>query len=564
MVKILTMCKPSLLTIPVELIQCINEELNIEDTKQLRLTCKHFAETLSGSIFHTLSINITPETREKSLLQLSSLAGVADLSNEHDHPAQWEARILRILSLPNVSYASVGESADLEEIKHIEDEIRVCLLKAIASLKGIQEVSWVHDRLDREWASLAVLEALKGLPNLRKFHVVTSHCSLPVPFTSLKSLQAISFEAPMGDCIDSGKAMFDNLAKAISVFGPTGQLTSLDVSHKWHSFPSYGQNESIHSLFKYYPQGAAPMRLRHLGLKACFVTLDEAILPHLASLNSLKLSEIKDDYRIQDALPASSTSSHSSSDIEGIWTALTKAGIQLKEITTDFVTSSFLTYLSSYSGLRKLHISGPGGFDDNQSSDIMAQRFFGQALRPHAQSLEDFQIKAHYSGFWCFDEQNVSALSELTNLRNLGLRIISSQLWEKRHFKKKAAQAKPDTIELLLDTVVTHMPRLQALSISLATPAYRRGAKCGSSTPALDARLERQMIQNVGMYRAPPSCRYLPHWLQRACMHLIVSKQLVATRVPMLQVCCGMRVHSPKLRKGKARENEQGSFGKEA
>ncbi|KAF8908161.1 hypothetical protein CPB84DRAFT_207691 [Gymnopilus junonius] len=500
----------SISSIPVELIQHINGELNIEDTKQLRLTCKHFAETLSISIFHTLSINITPETREKSLFQLSTLASVADVTHEHGHPAHREARVLHISSLINVSNASIGEPEELIKIRQIEDEIKECLFKAIASLRGVQEVCWVHRWNDEEWACLAVLEAVKELPNLRKFHVAASRCDLPVPVTSLKGLEEFSFDASVSECSDSGKAMFDNLAKSISALGPTGQLTSLEVSHNWHSCSQNGENENIHSLFKYYPQDAAPMRLRHLGLTSCFVTLDEVILPHLASLTSLKLFEIEESFGTRVTLPASSTSSHSSSNLDGIWTALAKAGIYLKEITVDFVTSSFLAYLSSYSGLRKLHISGPYNFTNGQSSDIMAQGFFGQALRTHVSSLEDFGIMAQYEGLWCFGEHNVSAISELTNLRNLRLCIISPQLWGKKHFKKKTSQAKPDTVKLLLDTVVTSIPRLQTLGISSATPAYRRGAKCGSSTPALDARLERDMILNVGMYRAPPSCSRLP------------------------------------------------------
>lgn len=307
--------------------------------------------------------------------------------------------------------------------------------------------SWIPFKKDGEQAHLAILKGLEELPNLHTINISPLERTLTFPHHSVGNLDSLSLNGYRGSCLDSWKALFDGLARTIAILGPKrpGQLTSLEVSHHWNT-QGVDRNESFDRLFKYYPHNAAPLQLRNLVLRSCFVSLDDAVLPHLKHLTSLQLTRIEYPFTLQGAIPVSTTGVHDSSNTERIWTALKEAHIYLKEITVDFVASSFLTYLSSYSGVRKLHVF-PGSFDNNQASDTMAQQFFAKPLESHAASLEDLVIEAYYEGFWCFGKHIVPLVSKLENLRNLHIGIISSQLWKENYFKEGAApQPNPDAI----------------------------------------------------------------------------------------------------------------------
>ena len=122
-------------------------QLTIEDTKSLRLTCRHLASALSSLIFRNITINIFGSDVYPSLSKLAALA-------QPNHPAHQEARYLKIFSLSPLAlpkrttsicingawHPNVNEIVDSEEFMRIGQTIRANIDRAISALKGVQQV----------------------------------------------------------------------------------------------------------------------------------------------------------------------------------------------------------------------------------------------------------------------------------------------------------------------------------------------------------------------------------------------------------------------------------------
>jgi hypothetical protein len=245
-----------------------------------------------------------------------------------------------------------------------------------------------------------------------------------LPIHSLKGLREISID---GDCPKYNDEIFDSLAKVIAA----SQLTSIDVGRNWSPYRRpVSKNQTLHHIFKYCFGHHAALRLRHLSLKNWLIRLDDVTLPHLAHLTSLELIQIIDPDRPYqpNSEAISPVMQRYGSSTEEVWKTLGSSGIHLKELRVDAVTPSFLEFLSSCSGLKRLRIS-PLNFTDGKSSDGMAQKFFTM-LDSHCHSLEELEISPPYEGLWCFGEHNLSIISQCTKLSHLCMAIISSHLNE--------------------------------------------------------------------------------------------------------------------------------------
>lgn len=296
------------------------------------------------------------------------------------------------------------------------------------------------------------MDALKSLPNLRHLQIAFSKADIPLEVNALRGLQeiAISTETTTQPHQDR---IFENLAKAIA---QNPGLTSIDICGIRH----YGNTkankfQSLHQFFKYYPASTPLLRLRKLRLRSLLLRLDDVTLPHLAYLTSLSLENIDDPFNptsysrrfgnddfAQKHPELMADRKRYGSPLLDVWKALQTAGIHLEEIIIDTVPSAFLDYLSSYSGLSTLDL-GPGGFEDGESSDAMAIHFYNGRLETHAQSLEDLRIMAYFEGLWCYGPHNVRSISNLTNLKHLGMSVRSSELVG---HDKIADPSRPDAI----------------------------------------------------------------------------------------------------------------------
>ncbi|KDR72800.1 hypothetical protein GALMADRAFT_101133 [Galerina marginata CBS 339.88] len=506
-----------LLALAPELTQIISDELDLASVGHLRLACKHLAELLNSRVFRALTIDITKNTIERSLAKIVTLA-------TSDHAARQATRDLSILSLspafspeyrgPQWNHVDGQWIAEPEpqappEVALAEEEMKLHLFQAITSLKGVQSVHWVPRSMDNQWAHSTVMDALKSLPNLREFWVSLPSIKTPVAWEHLKGLRQIHIE---GTCDEHEDETFDSLAKAVA---QSPQLTSIEIASGWRYRLPTNKKQSLHQIFKYYPRDATPLRLRHLQLMTWLVRLDEVTLPHLKHLTSLELVNIEDPYarspytlaESDDESEAKHENRRYGSSVEEIWKTMRSARIRLEELTVDVVTPSFLDYLSSYSGLKMLHIT-PGGFHEGTSSDALAKKFFADPLQKHSGSLEDLNIAARYEGLWCFSDHNLPAIAKCTNLKSLRIAIISSQLWNDDDHAKAAPNS--DAIKLLIDTALVHLPHLKKFQIVAANLETLRHARCGNPAMSHFSRAGKMMVRSVLNYTAPPSCRRLP------------------------------------------------------
>ena len=288
-------------------------------------------------------------------------------------------------------------------------------------------IRWKPVQKDGDWAQKDVMNALKTLPNLRDLLLHTGSCKFPFPLHDLSGIREISV------CTTSethNAETLDNIAKLVA---RSPKITSIDIASSYYSGEPLDKHQSLHQLFEYYPQSSSRLRLRYLSLRTCLVKLDDVTLPHLQHLTSLSLMNIKDPYNRRSPWGNVASNSQSKDEqaygscLDDIWKALKSSKIFLEELALDIVVPSFLEYLASYAGLKKLRLIS-GGFCEGSSSDSMARQFFSTPFINHVQSLEDLSICTPYEGSWCFGPWNQTIISRCINLKTLHVAIVSRQL----------------------------------------------------------------------------------------------------------------------------------------
>ncbi|KAH9480755.1 hypothetical protein JR316_0007355 [Psilocybe cubensis] len=134
-------------TLPPDLIEAIGDKLEIEDVKQLRLTCNTMADLLQPHIFRSVTLCIHGDNYQQGVEKLEALA-------RSTHPACYAARALTIRTLsPGYAPRSFGPIALLKannsidlfekdpfEVSTAKDRIINHLLDAITSLQGVRAV----------------------------------------------------------------------------------------------------------------------------------------------------------------------------------------------------------------------------------------------------------------------------------------------------------------------------------------------------------------------------------------------------------------------------------------
>ena len=192
----------------------------------------------------------------------------------------------------------------------------------------------------------------------------------------------------------------DNLAM---LYASSPRLISLDVSHSWVL-----SKANLHHLFSMCNDKSPPHRLRHLGLDSYFVRLDKDTLSHLRHLTSLNLE-----------LFTTSLAGIASSPDE-IWRTFMGSGIHLEELRHDVITMSLIDYLSSYSGLKKLHL-----MDSGSDNWVTADPFFKKCLVVnHVDTLEKLTLMAGGKGPWNFCSNNSMSITKCTKLKCLAMTVF--------------------------------------------------------------------------------------------------------------------------------------------
>ncbi|KAF8152268.1 hypothetical protein B0H34DRAFT_810264 [Crassisporium funariophilum] len=364
-----------------------------------------------------------------------------------------------------------------------------------------------------------VMEALKTLPNLQSLDVNLHDSKVALRFDLLTGLRKLSISGT-GDPFY--EQTFDNIAKMVA---KSPQLASIVIASS-RSLPPCKpmlKSQSLHQFFQYYPHDAPPLRLRRLAILTTYlVRFDEMTMPHLMYLTSLSLLNILDttDTRPrysngedEDGEEIKKEQRKYGSSPKELWSMLTKSGVRLEEINIDDVASTFLEYLGSYSGLRKLRMSTEG-FSESAYSDQLASQFYQIILRNHAHSLEELSINAFYEGLWCFGIHNQESISRCVKLKQLAMCMVSHRLAPIKEIAQ-GAQDVPDPasddITLLLDTVALCVPGLETLHMSATNAEKFRGALCGNSSMFHLHQVNRLIAANVRKYRSDSSIQNLPN-----------------------------------------------------
>ncbi|KAJ7737129.1 hypothetical protein B0H16DRAFT_1572637 [Mycena metata] len=163
--------------------------------------------------------------------------------------------------------------------------------------------------------------------------------------------------------------------------------------------------------------------------------------------------------------------------ISDIWTRLASMAslggpdsVRLTELTANNITPDLLTYLGSYSGLRRLNLQYPDGGSEAES-DRLADLFFETVLPRHTNSMVELSCPAGFEGRWSFGIHNIDVFSQLRHLTQLEISVNADEV----------SRVKPEdnVIRLLLQTI-TRIPALRTLAIVPANTEKNRGARCGS------------------------------------------------------------------------------------
>ncbi|KAJ7126181.1 hypothetical protein C8R44DRAFT_781279 [Mycena epipterygia] len=144
-----------------------------------------------------------------------------------------------------------------------------------------------------------------------------------------------------------------------------------------------------------------------------------------------------------------------------IWTLLRTERIYLKQISDNAISTEFLEYLSSYSGLERLTLHPLGCSAVN--SGRLADMFFDAVLPRHADSLVELSCLAEFEGKWSFGAHNAEQISQLKQLTRLEMSVNSYDMATTESDRRSSK----NTVELMLETAA----QLHAVRIIAILPA---------------------------------------------------------------------------------------------
>ncbi|KAJ7147868.1 hypothetical protein C8R43DRAFT_1069256 [Mycena crocata] len=162
------------------------------------------------------------------------------------------------------------------------------------------------------------------------------------------------------------------------------------------------------------------------------------------------------------------TALHLYSDVEfsAVWSTLQNANTHLREVETNSISTSLLTYLKSYAGLERLALEEPGsGCWQGNEDDELADRLYHTVLPRHAESLRSLSCKA-WEGAWSFTSRNAAVISSLHRLETLDIGL-----------NRVHVQAKPSIVGTFLETCA-HLHRLRFITLRPAGVRNMMGNAC--------------------------------------------------------------------------------------
>ncbi|KAF9038046.1 hypothetical protein BJ165DRAFT_1531939 [Panaeolus papilionaceus] len=492
-----------LLSLPLELIGKIVEHLPDAHKKPLRLVCHDLDGIVARQLFSRIVLKYSNYQPDLLPAQLEALATrstpirkyVRSLEIRGFSPDSHLGVRSRSRSMErNTSRGSRSRSRGPLAEEHIVNRgLLAHLGLAICSLTKVESVWWQFGMNDPEWAKSVVMDALASLPHLSSLKislgggsaaslrleqltnlrhiVITGSC----PFYReliIPGLRTLIHNSPNLQTLDVDSGTYRVDTETCTLHDLLTDITHDSDTGNESSSTSKASNHSS------TPQVFAPLSLERLALRGWCVRLDEYTLPHLRFLKSLSLYEtlhphkdisndLSDDARIslvERVTPYSSTPSE-------IFESLRESSIRISSLSTDAVCPSLLTYLSSYSGLKKLVLTGADGpSGTKEESERLAETFYVEVLPLHRNTLEVLVIEPRFEGGWCFNSRNKETIGELKNLKSLKLAVRGAEVGipatsPPREVRGRDRGKPKDAVWNLLDTTTT-LPSLTHLTIS--------------------------------------------------------------------------------------------------
>ena len=299
--------------------------------------------------------------------------------------------------------------------------------------------SWDLRAADTGWAVFLVLDALASLPLLQDLHL---RCwSVPAPSWQLQRLpHIVNFSFTCDWELDYDCSTIMPVARFLDWNQPRLKTLSI-VNRRFYAHTNI--QLSLDDFLSEIPDSAF-LNITHLSLSGLFVKLDATLILHLRSLISLHIENIFSTGDLVSGNPGSSTGN--------IWSSLRLENIHLQEIVTDDVQLTFIEYLTSFSGLRRLRLTRASRYTMTPlESDQLAITFYGRALQNHVHSLESLEIDARYEGKWCFADHCSSIIKQCACLTSLKLSIHSKDVREEKEEDEDGDEDGDDVVAVVDD-----------------------------------------------------------------------------------------------------------------
>ncbi|KAK7043931.1 hypothetical protein VNI00_008097 [Paramarasmius palmivorus] len=398
-----------MLTLPPELLNAIVYELSsLEDKKNLRITSKYLNLVVGPHLFSNITIDVKRNGLgpSVSLLKVFTTRGcratsyVKKLTIKSLGPTM-ELPIAR--GLDGIIRPQMLTQEELDAKVVAFDDMKELLPRMLSLFVNLTTVDWTIPHHDPEWSHALVINTISTHPSLSNLSLEfvwnyhKPHAS-PLNLTPFRNLKSFSLKGSFRDLEDNVLRPLRGLLKN------NADLSSLSLNFTKSALSSSADLDQF--ITSWSPKSLAKSKLKHLRLGLFQGNLTPSSISHLRSLTSLELLDVRMVF-------------------SNIWDALHQENIYLREISVPAVNDSFLRYISSYSGIRKLHyhsLGAPIEVVDNSMADML----YDQVLPRHAETLEDLALHSSFEGRWSVGERNLGALQSCTELRSLGLSINRS------------------------------------------------------------------------------------------------------------------------------------------
>ncbi|ESK84097.1 hypothetical protein Moror_11439 [Moniliophthora roreri MCA 2997] len=395
-----------MLTLPPELLNAIVDELSARDKKNLRSTNKLFDLVVGPSLFSTLVVDV----KERGLF--ASVSCLKVFSEEGCEVTSYVKNLV-IRSLgptfdfpfvrgaDGITWITTPSSKEVDEKALAFDNMKELLPRVLSSFVNLASVEWTIPHYDPEWAHALVINTIATLPLLSNLSLEfvwnyhKPHAS-PLNLSPFHNLKSFSLKGSFRD-------LEENVLRPIrGLLKNNADLSTLSLDFTKSSSSTEADLDQF--ITSWSPKVLAKANLKHLRLGLFQGTLTPSSLSHLRSLSSLELLDAR---MVVSA---------------NIWDALHQEKIHLREIVVPAVNDSFLRYIGSYSGIRKLHYHSVGAPIERADSTL-ADMFYEQVLPRHTDTLEDLAIHPRFEGRWSFGERNAKVLRQCTVLMSLGVSL---------------------------------------------------------------------------------------------------------------------------------------------